>query len=346
MYGNQNHVIGRRGFLTGAGAAATGVVLGGCGTARGGTGSKKSLDIVIVPKWTTLSYFQRAKVGAKKAAAELGDTLTYTGPANPNSEEQVATLQSVIAQLPDVILIAALQANNVAPVLKRAMRQGITVVTYDSDSTPSARRLFVNQLSFQTAAQAYLDAALANDPRGGEVIFLAATPTTANHTGQINAMKNLIARGGKYASLKAGGTYYVEDDVAKSVDTTTNILQSDPQAKYIISPSVVSVPAAAQAIGAAGKSGKVFATGAALPGDIRQYLRGNSEKEFVLWDPANLGYVATYAGHLLHTGSLKPAPGKSFSAGSLGAYMITSENIVNYDKPLTFTANNINDYQW
>jgi len=348
----------RRGFLSGALAAGGLALLTACSSSGGGTGGgnggastggsggggASGLKMVNVPKWTTFPYFQSCNDGAKKACNELGASLTYTGPTSPDAEQQVATLQKVVAQQPDIILLSAIEPDNVAGVLQSARSQGITVVTYDADCTPSARDLYCNQLTYDTAAKAYLDAALMDDPNGGKVVFMAATPTTANHMGQINAMKKLISQGGKYGKFSAGKTYFVNDDVTKSVDTMTNIMQSDPSVKFMISGSAVSVPAAAQAIESAGNQGKVFATGAAIPGDIKKYLEDGSEKAFVLWDPENLGYMAAYAAALIHTGKLKPAPGVTFKAGSLGTFTVGPDNVAPYNRPLTFTKSNIDKY--
>jgi rhamnose transport system substrate-binding protein len=341
----------RRGFLYSSLAAGGASLLAACSAAPGGSvassgGSSGSLKIVNVPKWTTFPYYQACNQGAQQAAKELGASVTYTGPTSADAEQQVATLQQVVAQRPDIILLAAIEPDNVATVLKRAMDQGITVVTYDSDCTVAARDLYCNQLTYQTAAKAYLDAALQDSPQGGKVVFMAATPTTANHMGQISAMKQLIAAGGKYGVFSPGNTYFCDDDVATSVNTMTNIMQTDPTVKFMLSGSAVSVPAAAQAIEAAGKKGKVFSTGAALPGDIKKYLVDGSEKAFVLWNPVNLGYMAAYAAALIHQGKLKTTQGSTFKAGSLGTFTVGADKIAPYDEPITFTKSNVSQYPW
>jgi rhamnose transport system substrate-binding protein len=339
--------VSRRGFLASGAVIGGAALLAACGSPASKSGaSGKALKIVHVPKWTTFPYFQAANVGVKKAAGELGATLTYTGPNNPNAEQQVATLQSVVAQGPDVILLSAIEPDNVAPVLKRAMAQGITVVTYDSDCRADARQLFCNQLTYDLAAKTYLDAALMDDPRGGGVAFMAATPTTANHVGQINAMRKLIRQGGKYGAFKDGKTYFVQDDVSQSVNTMTNIMQSDPSVRYMLSASAVSVPAAAQAIDAAGKRGQVWSTGAALPSSIKKYLDDGTGQAFVLWNPSDLGYMAVHAAHLIHTGKLKPQPGTTWTAGSLGQFTVEADKVTSYNRPLVFTKQNVSQYPW
>ena len=336
----------RRGVLALGGGAALGGMLGPATTFESARAAGKALKVFMVPKWTTLSYFQACADGAKKAAGELGDSFTYTGPTTPNAEQQVASLQSVLAQIPDVIVLSAIEPNNVAPVLERAMKQGVTVVTYDADCAAAARDLFCNQLSYELAARSYLDCALLDDPEGGKVVFMAATPTTVNHMEQIAAMKKLMATEAKYKVFTPGDTYFVEDDFAKSAKTMRDVMDSDPSVKMAISGSAVSAPAAAQAVETSNKQGKVWATGAALPSSIKKYLDDGSETAFALWDPSNLGYMATYAAHLIHTGELKVAPGATFKAGTIGDFTISEGGVSYYNRPLIFTKDNVSQFPW
>ena len=334
-----------RGLALGGGAALGGM-LGPAATFDRARAAGEKLKIFMVPKWTTLTYFQACADGGKKAATELGDSFTYTGPTTPNAEQQVASLQSVLAQRPDAIVLSAIEPNNVAPVLERAMKQGVTVVTYDADCAAQARNLFCNQLTYDLAARSYLDCALLDNPAGGKAIFMAATPTTVNHMEQIAAMKRLMATEDKYKVFTPGDTYFVEDDFSKSAKTMRDVMDSDPSVKMALSGSAVSAPAAAQAIETANKQGQVWATGAALPSSIKKYLDDGSEKAFALWDPSNLGYMATYAAHLIHTGQLKVTPGATFKAGSIGTFTVSEGAVSYYNRPLIFTKENVSQFPW
>jgi rhamnose transport system substrate-binding protein len=341
--------LARREVLLAGGATAAMGLLAACGSGSAGGGSSagsgKKLRIFHVPKWTTLPYFESAQAGVAKAARELGDSVVYTGPSSPNAEQQVASLQSVLAQRPDVILLSAIEPDNVAPVLKRAMAQGTAVVTYDADCAADARDLFCNQLSYQLAATTYLDAALMDHPEGGLVDFMAATPTTVNHMQQIAHMKSAMATIGKYKVFSPGQTYFVNDDATQSYNQMVSIMQN-PAVKFLISGSAVSAPAAAQAIDSTGHAGKVWATGAALPSLITKVLKDGSEKAFVLWDVKKLGYMAAYAGHLIKTGELKVRQGTSFRAGSIGSFTIGPDNVADYNRPIIFTEQNISQYAY
>lgn len=308
--------------------------------------SAGGLRMFMVPKWTTYPYFKVIAAGAKQAAEQVGGTLTYTGPTSPNAEQQVASLENVLVQEPDIILLSAIEQQNVAPVLKKAMARGVVVVTYDSDAATDARNLFCNQLSYRLAAQSYLDAALADHPEGGECVFMAASPTTVNHMQQIAAMKALIASNPKYKVFKSGKTYFCKDNVTLSYNTMVNIMQAQPSVKFMASGSAVSVPAAQQAIVDTGHAGKVWAVGAAMPSDVRKFLDDGSAKEFVIWSPTHLGYMAAYAAYLIKTKKFAPKPGRELEIPSLGKFKVRTGDVVDLNQPLILTKENVSKYHF
>jgi rhamnose transport system substrate-binding protein len=188
--------------------------------------------------------------------------------------------------------------------------------------------MFVNQLSYKQAAKTMLDCALLDAPNGGEVAFVAASPTAPNHTAHIKYMKEYIKDDPKYQVFKVVDTQYANDDDAKSYDVAVNLMQAHPDLKVIISSSAVSAPSGARAISASGHVGKVFSTG------------------FALWDPEELGYLATYATHLKLAGKLDVTPGTKFKAGKAGEYTVGDGGEIVYGKPLMFTKDNIDQFNF
>ncbi len=297
--------------------------------------------LMMTPKWTGFPYFELAAKGGRAAADELGDTFTYAGADHADVSLQVETLGNFLTQKPDAIILAAIDLNAVAPVLERARKQGIVVTTFDADAAIPARDLFVNQLSYDKAARTMLDAALMDAPLGGEIAFIAASPTSPNHVAHMRIMTKLTQTEAKYKVFKVVDTQYAQDDDSKSYDVAINLMQAHPALKVIISSSAVSAPAAARAIDASGHKGKVFATGFALPSAIKTYLNDGSEKAFALWSPYELGYLATYVTHLKLAGKLQVKPGVTFTAGKAGTYTIGHDGEIDYNKALIFTKTNV-----
>lgn len=297
--------------------------------------------LMMTPKWTGFPYFEAAANGGRDAAKELGDEFVYAGADHADTTLQVETIENFLTQKPDAIILAAIDLNAVAPVLKQARAAGVVVTTFDADAAADARDAFVNQMSYKQAAQTLLDVALLNAPAGGEIAFVAASPTSPNHSAHIAFMKEFIANDPKYKVFTVVDTQYANDDDAKSYEVAINLMQAHPNLKVIISSSAVSAPAGARAVVASGNAGKVFSTGFALPGAIKAYLEDGSHKAFALWNPYELGYVATYATHLVLAGKLKIEPGATFEAGKTGTYTVGEGGEIVYGKPMIFTKENV-----
>ncbi|MCW2939734.1 MAG: putative exported protein [Actinomycetia bacterium] len=347
--------VSRRNVLAGGLAAGLGLALAACSSTQAGTGTASSAGgsasagqrLFMTPKWTGFPYYEQARQGAQKATDELKGKFTYAGADHPDVSQQSTTLQNFVTQQAQGIMLAAIDANAVAPALKAARAKGIKVVTFDADAAVEARDLFCNQLTYPLAATTMLDAALANDPSGGKIAFVAATPTAPNHKAQIALMREQIKTNPRYKNfVPLAQTYFANDDDSQSYQIAVNLMQANPDLKYIVSPSAVSTPAAARAVVARKASGHVYATGFALPSAMKQFIQDGSNKAFALWDPAQLGYIAAYATHLLITGQLKPVKGTTFTAGSEGTYTVGDNGEVPINKPIIFTPNNIGQYNF
>ena len=301
----------------------------------------------MAPKFTGLAYFEVAKEGGQQAADDLGFDFQYIGSDQPDTTAQIATLTNAIPQQPDAMVVSAIDGDAVAPALKQARQQGIKVVTYDADAAADARDLFVNQLSYELAAQTMLDAALIDSPEGGLVAFISASPTAPNHTAHVKIMKELIDTDPKYQVFTYVDTVqFAGDDATKSQEIALNLMQTYPDLKVMISSSAVSAPAAQQAIVNAGKQGQVYSTGFALPSSVKDFLKDGSAKAFALWDPIELGKLATIVAYQLVTGEITTDEGQTIDAGDLGEFTVGANGEVNYDKPIIFTADNIDDYDY
>ena len=328
------------------GLAACGTSTGD-GSADGSANEAKQVRLFMAPKFTGLAYFEVARKGGEDAAKATGDSFTYVGSDKPDVSEQVRTLQNAITQKPDALIVNAIDDKAVTPALKQARQRGVKVVTYDADAAVDARDIFVNQLTYELAAKTMLDAALQNDPSGGKVAFISASPTAPNHTAHVKIMKELMTSDPKYQVFKPMDTVqFAGDDEAKSFDIAVNLMQSQPDLKYIISSSAVSVPAAARAVVSQHKQGKVWVTGFALPSSMKDYIANGSVKAFAMWDPAELGYLATTVASQLVKGTITADEGQKGDAGTAGQYVIAKDGELDYNKPIIFTKDNIDKYDF
>jgi ribose transport system substrate-binding protein len=106
-----------------------------------GSGSGSRLRFAVIPKSLDLPVFDYARVGAERAARELGNVeILWNAPASADQLKQKEILESFITQRVDGIAISALNGDFLTETINRAVDAGIPVVTWDSDA-PNSRRI-------------------------------------------------------------------------------------------------------------------------------------------------------------------------------------------------------------
>jgi rhamnose transport system substrate-binding protein len=108
----------------------------------------------------------------------------------------------------------------------------------------------------------------------------------------------------EYKDMKLVKIAYGNDEDQKSFTETQGLLQAYPTLKGIISPTSVGIAAAARYISTSPYKGKVFLTGLGTPNQLREFVKDGTIKEFELWNPADVGYLAAYAAAQLASGSI------------------------------------------
>jgi rhamnose transport system substrate-binding protein len=319
--------------------AALVAAAGGVGPAAGAA----ALRIVFLPKQVNNPYFDTAAEGGKEAAEALHGSFKQVGPSQATGAAQVPWVQTLTEQHVSAIVISADDPNAVAPALKRAIAQGIRVVSYDSDTAPDARQVFVNQASSKGIGDIQIKLMCAEIPGcKGQIAILSATSTATNQNTWIKYMEQALTMP-QYSGLHLVKIAYGNDDPQTSYQQTQGLLQAYPDLRGIIAPTSVGILAAAQVLEATGKAGKVQLTGLGTPNAMRKYVKDGTCKEFALWNVKDLGYLAYYIAALLVRGRITGAPGEKFTAGRLGAYTIGADHVVLLGPPFTFTAKNIDE---
>jgi ribose transport system substrate-binding protein len=111
--------------------------------APGGAAAPRKLRFAVIPKALDLPVFNYAKIGAERAAAELGNVeVEWRGPESADQLRQKEILESFITQRVDGIAISTLNGDFLTDTINRAVDAGIPVVTWDSDAPKSKRLAF------------------------------------------------------------------------------------------------------------------------------------------------------------------------------------------------------------
>jgi rhamnose transport system substrate-binding protein len=324
----------------------TTLLLVGCGSSsapkqdnQGKTGKKV---VAMVPKVIGSPYFDTCAEGAKKVADEFGFELLYTGPTAADAAQQVNIIQDLISKKVDVLIVSANDAQAVAPVLKKAKTAGIKVLTYDADTTPDARDLFINQTTPEILGRHIMDNVAKEIGGSGEYAILTASLTASNQNVWIKWMKDQQAA--KYPDIKLVTIAPSEEDQQKAFTQTQNLVKAYPDLKGIAALSTVAEPGAAQAIEQLNLMGKVKLVGLATPNGMRQYLKSGAAQSATLWDVGKLGYLTMYMakqlvdGKALTDGMDVPTVGKV-------QYKADSKEVI-MGEPLDFTKDNVDTFNF
>jgi rhamnose transport system substrate-binding protein len=318
-------------------------------TLSAGASPKKGYKIFLLPKTTTIPVFTVNATGAKKAAKELGDTLTYNGPTDVSGPKQVPFIDSAARQGYNGIIISTPDANAVAPALKRAIAKGVKVVSYDADVAPDSRTIFVAPSSNKLIGAIEVQWAYEETGGKGDIAILSATPTSPNQNTWIKFMKQELAKP-KYKNMHLVKIAYGNDEPTESAKQTQALVQAYPKLKAIIAPTTVGIQAAAQELQQEGKCGKIQLTGLGLPNDMRKYVKKGCANKFGLWDEEAFGYLATYVMHNVLAGKLTGKLGQTLTAGHLGKFKVVvsdgNKPVVVLGPPIAFTPKNIDKYHF
>ena len=149
-----------------------------------------------------------------------------------------------------------------------------------------------------------------------------------------------------HPNIKLDDVVYGDDDDQTSFDKTAALLQKHPNLKGIISPTTVGIAAAARYLSTSASKGKVMLTGLGTPNQMRKYVKDGTVKEFALWNPEDLGYLAAWAAHALVKGDITGKEGDKFKAGKLGDYTVGADGVVLLGDPFKFNASNIDQFKF
>ncbi len=300
----------------------------------------KTERIALVVKALGIGYFEAAAGGAEEAAKELGNVkIIYTGPTNASSEGQIEVINSLIAQKVDAIAISANDPDALVPVLRKARKRGIIVVSWDSAVNQEGRHVHLSPSSDILIGDMLVKLASEGLEGRGDVAVLSAVATSTNQNTWIENMNKVK---GNYPKVNLLATVYGDDMADKSYRETQGLMQRYPNLRAIIAPTSVGIVAAAQAVTDAGKIGQINVTGLGLPSEMVAHVNSGVSKSFAVWNPIDLGYAATVISYNLVTKKSKAEPGAVIGMGRVGSIVLDETNSAAMASPFVYDRFNIN----
>ena len=320
------------------------LVLAGAALAEAKAGD--GLYIGVVYKQSGNAYFQASVDGIQKAADELGFTFEHDGPDDGSNDGAIRIIENYITKGVDALIISANDPDALVDVCTQAMEEGIKVVSYDAEVAYPGRDLDVQPSSAKNIGLTLLESIAKSVNYEGQIGIVSAMATAPNQNLWIQYIEEELAANDAYANIEYIGTVYGDDEYQKSFDETQALLNQYPDLKGLIVPTTMGAPAVAKCIQDAGRDVKV--TGLTLASDMKTFIDAGICDETFLWNPIDLGYVASYAAVALVNEEITGAAGDNVVAGD---YNLTVEDkgedgatILYLNKLNCFNKETVNDW--
>jgi rhamnose transport system substrate-binding protein len=321
-----------------------------CGGGQVGQGPQPAAEdeevtVCMMPKLVGIPYFNASQEGAEEAAQELNITLDYNGPPEALASRQVEMIEQWVQQgTCDAITVAANDPDALAPAMKKAGEAGIATGAWDADVAPDSRDVFVNQATFEAIGRTLVDVMAKQTGGKGDFLVITGSLTAPNQNSWMKEMRKHMEA--KYPDMSIAEVLPGEEDYQKGVDLTRDYIQGHPDTAGVFGITSVALPGAAEAMEQLGKSGEIPVTGLSTPNEMKPFVKRGTVKEFVLWNPVDLGYLAVQTAVQQVRGDLEQRTGFTFDAGRLGEAEFIADDEVLLGPPLVFTKQNIDKFDF
>lgn len=248
---------------------------------------KGGYTIAVVPKMTSIAWFQRMEVGVKEYAKEAGVDAFYTGPSEGDGALQAQIIEDLISQGVDAICVVPFSTESLEPVLKKAKEAGIVVITHEAAGMENID-YDIEAFDNEKYGQHFMEKLGDITSGEGEYILEVGALTSASHNQWVDASK--AVQEDKFPKMKQyGDKIETSDDQSVSYEKVKEVLTANPAIKGIQGSAMADVAGAALAAEELGLAGKVKIVGTSLVSVSGKYVKDGTIDMISFWDPAIAG---------------------------------------------------------
>ena len=286
-------------------------VLGGCRRE-----AREGVHIEVVSKGFLHEFWQNVYIGARQAADELGITINFVGPeSEAYIDIQTDMFEMALVTNPSAIAFAALDAIAQAPLVARAVAQGIPVVTFDATVTPDTHvSSFVatNSLEAGSIAATRMNEALGG--MGGRVAVIASDMTNTTQIERRDGFVNAVQA--RYPNIEIVAIVYGIDPFVAEAEATS-VLIANPDLVGFYACNEGTAIGLANALRNTGRVGQVIGIGFDSGRLQLDAIRDGTLHGAIQQNPRLIGYQAIMFAYDAYRG--RPVP-RVFDTGIVWAY--------------------------
>lgn len=243
--------------------------------------------IAVVPKMTSIAWFQRMEEGVLQYVDETGVDAFYTGPSEGDGALQAQVIEDLISQGVDAICVVPFSTEALEPVLKKAREAGIIVISHEA---AGMENIDYDIEAFDNDAYGRHFMAKIGELTGGkgEYVLEVGALTSASHNQWVDGAKAYQEENFPEMS-QYGDKIETKDDQSISYEKIKEVLTANPSIAAIEGSAMADVAGAALAVEELGLAGKVKIVGTSLVSVSGKYVREGTIDMISFWDPAEAG---------------------------------------------------------
>lgn len=268
----------------------------------------KDVKIEIICMGFQHEYWQTVRMGSEKAAKEIGIVVPFRGPElETQVDVQIGMFEDAIAKKVDGILLAPCDSEALVPLVEKATKLGIVVMTFDTDINKTTDRIsFIATDNYAAGKLAGQNAGklLGGKGKMGVLGHLAGTMDTRERVG---GFVDAIKQG--FPGIKLLETVYGDGDHQKSLDKAVDMMTAHPDLAAIYATNEGGAIGLALAVEQKKKVGKVKIIGFDSSEQEIDYLKKGVIQGFVVQNPFQIGYLGVKTMYE-HLAGIKQAPAR------------------------------------
>lgn len=263
----------------------------GGATSDGGGGTSADLgDVVFIPKFTGVGFFEAGGEGAVARGKEVDLNVTYSGSPEASVANQTELINNYVGQGNSGIIISSTSPDGLCTPLKKAMDDGIKVLTWDSDTNPECRQFYISQGTPQDMGELLVsmvtDQLDPNEP--ADVAFHYSSPTVTDQNQWTEVAKDIIGKDTKWNIVD---TVFSENQTDLAVQQAEALINANPNLKAILCPDANALPGTAKALENLGRE-DIIVVGFSTPNAMKEYVKNGTINRFALWDVKLQGAIS------------------------------------------------------
>lgn len=245
---------------------------------------------VVVAQNTDDSFWQGVRNGSMEAANEFGVAVEFNGPRFTNISEELQYLDIAIASKVDGIVTHVLDEEKFLPLIDKAERLKIPVVTIENDAKNSKRVSYVGTSGFKLGSEAgkLVTKAL---PENAKIAVILSS----NDNDGENVLQNLRIAGIKdainsYPGINIRTVQTCKTGIFSAEEVAKNILNNSTDVNTIICTNSKDTLGVAQVIVDLNRVGDIVIIGSGDTPEILKYVENKVIYATVASNPVKIGY--------------------------------------------------------